>query len=599
MARVKTTSRRRPSDGGRSVCGPSDGGRGSKDESLGKDIPNHEGNTGDESVGKDVPNREGNRGDESVGDYIAGFVIRRPSRSKKNTLAGRDKGPLRTCNSTPSKPTGKKKTNREGNTEDEFVEKDVPTILEEEAEEEYNPHKRCRVSKSTPSKPAGKKKTNREGNTEEEEAEEEYNPHKRCRVSKSTPSKPAGKKETIVRCRPAALINLFKKLSTQQKDAVCSIGFGSLFELKLEEFPRDMIRMLCRNFCPKDKVLMIGNHRVQLKPADVADVFGIPMGKFKIPISKRDDDTKLKNFWLENYAHSSGIVTPASMRMLMEMDDDFLSGNDDFKRCFVMFAIITLLAPSLNTQADFKIVRALIDVNRIKEYDWCSYVLEDLATRMQKYEDSKTYIGGCVLLLQICYVQRLKFQGLSSPKSLPLIQHWTTKKLKERITLEAGKYGVGLLEGGYPITLDTRIEVLEDDGEGEHEDGDGDGDGDKGEDEHENEDGENDENVIKNMDGQVDDNAIHGRRRCETFDLPDGVFSNQDIEAMARNDDEKDLLLLKRNAKLFAHLCEQNINRLNHSGSFSLNSYPELSDCIQQVRNIVANLQLHPTTHGA
>ena len=30
MARVQTTARRRPSDGGRSDCGPSDGGRGSK-----------------------------------------------------------------------------------------------------------------------------------------------------------------------------------------------------------------------------------------------------------------------------------------------------------------------------------------------------------------------------------------------------------------------------------------------------------------------------------------------------------------------------------------------------------------------------------------
>ncbi|KMS99174.1 hypothetical protein BVRB_2g047310 [Beta vulgaris subsp. vulgaris] len=200
MARVKTTSRRRPSDDGRSVCGPSDGGRGSKgkrnmgsskllwvigvaiiflqlisgtsgwgqhghyaickiaegtradikpeskaagpkkksgeaaavptskdvgneaagntgDESVGKDIPNHEGNTGDESVGKDVPNREGDTGDESVSDYMADFVIRRPTRTKKNTLVGRDKGPLRTCNSQSIS----------------------------EAEEEYNPHKRRRV----------------------------------------------------------------------------------------------------------------------------------------------------------------------------------------------------------------------------------------------------------------------------------------------------------------------------------------------------------------------------------------------------------------------------------------------------------------------
>ncbi|XP_010696024.1 uncharacterized protein LOC104908598 [Beta vulgaris subsp. vulgaris] len=182
MARVKTTARRRPSDGGRSDCGPSDGGRGSKgntgDESIGKDVPNCEGNTGDKSVGKDVPT--------ILEKDITDFVIRRPTRSNKNTLAGRDKGPLRTCN-----------------------------------------------------------------NQSIGEAEEEYNPHKRHRVSESTPSKPAGKKKTIVRCRPTTLINLFKKLSTEQKKDVHIIGFGSLFGLKLEEFPRDMIRVLCRNFCPK------------------------------------------------------------------------------------------------------------------------------------------------------------------------------------------------------------------------------------------------------------------------------------------------------------------------------------------------------------
>ncbi|XP_048495683.1 uncharacterized protein LOC125495066 isoform X2 [Beta vulgaris subsp. vulgaris] len=196
MARVKTTSRRRPSDGGRSVCGPSDGGRGSK---------------GDESVGKDVPNREGNTGDESVSDYMADFVIRRPTRSKKNTLAGRDKGPLKTCNSqsiseaeeeynphkrrrvfesTLSKPAGKKETNREGNTRDEFVGKDVPMILEEDIADLVI----RRPTRSKKNTLAGRDKGPlRTCNSQSiGEAEEEYNPYKRCRVSKSTPSKPAG-----------------------------------------------------------------------------------------------------------------------------------------------------------------------------------------------------------------------------------------------------------------------------------------------------------------------------------------------------------------------------------------------------------------------
>ena len=69
------------------------------------------------------------------------------------------------------------------------------------------------------------------------------------------------------------------------------------------------------------------------------DVFGIPMGYMRIPNCGNKDELDTKKYWKESFGDVNGghVII-------------FKKGDDDFKRCFVMYAMITLLTPTLNIQ---------------------------------------------------------------------------------------------------------------------------------------------------------------------------------------------------------------------------------------------------------
>ena len=56
--------------------------------------------------------------------------------------------------------------------------------------------------------------------------------------------------------------------------------------------------------------------------------------------------------------------------MLLELTD----GGDDFKRFFVMYPFITFLAPQLHRTVDHSLLKPLVDVNEIKNLNWCGLV---------------------------------------------------------------------------------------------------------------------------------------------------------------------------------------------------------------------------------
>lgn len=255
----------------------------------------------------------------------------------------------------------------------------------------------------------------------------------------------------VPRCQPSSLFRIKQRLTDKQRAAIVELGFGGLLFLNIEEFPRDMLRILCRSFLPQSRVLLIGEHRVQLTAFDVYDVFGIPFGDLVVPISGYNDHRELKQFWRDSYGNGIDVTVPQIMDKMFE-NNDRLSGDDVFKKLFIMHVMCTLLTPSLSRKMDTKLVGVLEDINNIQKYDWCTYVLNHLGKTMIDYDDCKEYIPGCVLFLQLCYFHRYLFRGTCSPKSLPLIRHWTTELLKKRIREEGGEYGAGFLDGDYPIT---------------------------------------------------------------------------------------------------------------------------------------------------
>ncbi|KAL2931296.1 ATP synthase subunit b [Bienertia sinuspersici] len=110
----------------------------------------------------------------------------------------------------------------------------------------------------------------------------------------------------------------------------------------------------------------------------------------------------------------------------------------------------------VNVTTDLRIVKCLVDVDEIRAYNWSKYVLDRLCEAVRKYKNGDLdYFTGCVMLLQLIYVYRLKFRNKEVDCSLPLVQHWTDENVKDRVSSEtkAVCFGRGCLDTTtYPVS---------------------------------------------------------------------------------------------------------------------------------------------------
>ena len=121
--------------------------------------------------------------------------------------------------------------------------------------------------------------------------------------------------------------------------------------------------------------------------------------------------------------------------MLLDLND----GGDVFKRLFVLYACGMFLAPTAGHTVDMRLVSQLERVSSIRNVDWCGFVVDTLCEAVVKYKIcTGNHIHGCLVVLVLAYLHRFPLRGCVDPMALPLIRHWSMKKLSERIEEEKG-----------------------------------------------------------------------------------------------------------------------------------------------------------------
>ncbi|KAL8502811.1 hypothetical protein ACS0TY_021800 [Phlomoides rotata] len=196
-------------------------------------------------------------------------------------------------------------------------------------------------------------------------------------------------------------------------------------------------------------------------PDDVFDVFMLPRNPGVEVLSyakSKVDQSPILDRFKSDYVIFSGVSFSCLENALK---DKFPNGGDDFIRIFVLYALLSFLDPSPNRLVITKYLKSLEVIQEISKFDWCSFILDKLCESIKRYKTGICkVVGGCVLLLQILYFHRLKWQGIAEPSTLPLLKHWTIKKVSDRCSqeLEAGKYGSGeLVVNTYPISLNEVV----------------------------------------------------------------------------------------------------------------------------------------------
>lgn len=248
-----------------------------------------------------------------------------------------------------------------------------------------------------------------------------------------------------------------KNLNEKQLEAIKSIGFGGLLTMTVSSMPVTFVKMLVKNFNGISRMLTIdGRHSFLVTKYDICDAFLLPCNDGKDVVEmNRNESLEIMDVWKEKYGIDR-IYPLSKLKTLLE--ERLTEGDDDFKRFFVLYSLTSFLTPKSNGMVDFNALKSLLDVEKIGEVDWCSYVLKQLCRAVTKYNNSSDMknVSGCVLVLLIAYFHRLKWRGNAEPCSLPLIQHWSNEKLRKRVSEEMSVRALGQgewVEDVYPVSL--------------------------------------------------------------------------------------------------------------------------------------------------
>nr|GMD72438.1 uncharacterized protein LOC109150699 isoform X4 [Ipomoea batatas] len=245
-----------------------------------------------------------------------------------------------------------------------------------------------------------------------------------------------------VRGVPRELLRVVTDLNQCQRQGVCDIGMGGLLGFRVNEISSRLGYWLVSNFDPSLMRLKLANGSfISVTNEDVAGVLGLPNGL--VPIVERDSQvvsTELRE-WRDKVNKRRGRITVKALAtLLLNLRD----GGVWFQRHFCIVVVTSLVASVSNGYVNQQIVHMFRDVNKIKDLDWCGYLLRSLVAAHGFWKQDKTSkFTRPLTFLTLLYVDRLVVGARDIPRSIPMLDGWTTELLKTREAREVASQGFG------------------------------------------------------------------------------------------------------------------------------------------------------------
>ena len=184
------------------------------------------------------------------------------------------------------------------------------------------------------------------------------------------------------------MYNLINQFSEDQINSVKEIGFEGLLHLKVTNIVTKMLSWFVNNFDQSSRYFEISpGVRFVLTPYDVHDVFGLPLNEGNNVIECRmnvedDLDFHFKRELKDIFNLDKDIPLQMVEKKILELKE----GGETFKKLFVLHAFSSFLAPHRKRLVDMRLARVVSNVDQIRTYDWCSYVINRLCEVDKAYK---------------------------------------------------------------------------------------------------------------------------------------------------------------------------------------------------------------------
>ncbi|KAL3613475.1 hypothetical protein CASFOL_042738 [Castilleja foliolosa] len=256
-------------------------------------------------------------------------------------------------------------------------------------------------------------------------------------------------KKAMIRTSAIQIFFVIKNLNEEQRISVEEMGFGGLMKLRTSGNIPQLITYLLEKFnWSRCSFKFDKFSEMFLDEGDVESIFDLPRGQKSVleALERIDDDDystlvdDYKKRW--NVRDAGALTTTMSSEMLNRQDS-----GDDFKRDFIVLVHTALFRSHQGRKANYKILKVLNDLNDLKNYNWCYYLIECLISTVKKWRTSESkhkFFAGPGLFMMLCYVDRMEFmQRKENSREFPVCSNWKSCDIMTRVKYEIELGGLG------------------------------------------------------------------------------------------------------------------------------------------------------------
>uniref|UniRef100_A0A803MAT9 Uncharacterized protein n=1 Tax=Chenopodium quinoa TaxID=63459 RepID=A0A803MAT9_CHEQI len=202
------------------------------------------------------------------------------------------------------------------------------------------------------------------------------------------------------RMSPSSIVQVIEKCSENQLKAIRAIGFGSMEFLKVTQLPLQLGLWLVHHFDANTCSLNIPDSEpFCITEEHVHQVLGLPMGGIEIDKNNFSRDKKVIQQWKKQFKSNSLSIKIGELKEFLKEHN---SAGLMFKRNFVVLCVSTLMDGKQNVNINSDILTFLSDVDKIKDLNWCKYILDSLVKAKLFWEERQTRsFPGSLLFLMI------------------------------------------------------------------------------------------------------------------------------------------------------------------------------------------------------
>ncbi|CAI9099400.1 OLC1v1036215C1 [Oldenlandia corymbosa var. corymbosa] len=207
------------------------------------------------------------------------------------------------------------------------------------------------------------------------------------------------------------------------------------------------------------QVPLNGNNVLDIKQEDVVAILDLPRGPKPVEEFKQNDPAitdhaEMVDAFKKRMGYSNKFLpTRSTTAQLIAGRKDF---GDDFKRDFLVFVVSTFLHGNTTSRIIMNILKPLLNMNEVTEYNWCQYVIDTLVKGCKSHHDGKLFTEPITFFW--CEYERAHL------RSFPVIKCWDQKILDDRLRLQGNNFTndlAALYEKFYQLIITMSKTVLD------------------------------------------------------------------------------------------------------------------------------------------